>query len=254
MLFLSLVPLIAAEVALAPEADIFDAFPLAEVGVPENGRLLVSGSTRFLVTHRDGSVEERTGEAPVFSMHTRSYSTVTPTLVEGDTITLERVCDGWADDVPFTWSVGPADDDAPVFTDVGSADGGVVALYDNDPERFNNNRIGFNVGVWLAPLETPEMPVVHVVGEGVDEHQIAFHDDFGPFITFQVPGPQERQACFQATAIDAAGNESAPFVFCVDLVDDRWPAGCAQGDASIWSLAALGAVALRRRRVRREIS
>lgn len=249
MLFLSFViPLIAADVALPEEVDIFDAFPLAELGVPENGRLLVSGGTRFLVTHRDGSVEEIPGEDPIFNMHTRSYFAVTPTLVEGDTITLVRACEGCADDVPFTWSVGPADDDAPAFTDGGSTDGGVVGLYDNDPERFNNNRYGFNVGVWLAPLETPEMTVVRVVGEGVDEHQIAFHDDFGPFVTFQVFGPEEREACFQATAIDAAGNESAPSNFCVDLVDDRGPLGCAQSDASIWSLAALGAVALRRRR------
>lgn len=249
MLSFSLVAsLLAADVALPEEVDSFDAFPLVEFGIPENGRLLVSGGTRFLVTHRDGSVEELTGEDPVFNMHTRSYFTVTPTLVEGDTITLERVCEGCANDLPFTWAVGPADNDAPAFTDGPSTDGGVVGLYDNDPELLNNYRYGFNVGVWLPPLETPEMTVVHVVGEGVDAHQVAFHDDFGPFVTFQVLGPEEREACFQATAIDPAGNESTPSSFCVDLVDDRRPFGCAQGDASLWSLAALGAVGLRRRR------
>ena len=111
-----LAPLIAVDVALPEEVDIFDAFPVSidDATVPENGRLLVSGGTRFLVTHADGSVEDLTGEDPIFEMHTRTFFTVKPTLVEGDTITIERVCEGCVGS--YSWSVGPVDDDAPVFS------------------------------------------------------------------------------------------------------------------------------------------
>jgi hypothetical protein len=246
-----LAPSIAAEVAVPEEADIFDAFPIAidDATVPENGRLLVSGATRFLVTHADTRIEDLVATEPSFFMHTRTFRTLSPTLVEGDTITVERVCEGCGEGA-YTWTVGPVDDDAPVFTDgPTNTNGGIVGLYDNDPEAFNNNRFGFSVSGWLAPLQTPEMVIIHITGEGVDEHQIAFDDEEGPWVTFQVPGPLEREACFEATAIDAAGNESAPYDFCVDLVDDRRNfLGCAQTGSSSSVLAVLGAMLLRRRR------
>lgn len=248
--FALVLPLLAVEVPAdqAAPADIFDAFPVAVDGavVPENGRLLVTGSTRFLATHANGDVEDLTATGPVVTMHTREWRTVTPTLIEGDTISLERVCDDCAGELPLVWTVGPADNDAPVFTDAeANANGGIVGLYDNDPERFNNNRYGFNVSAFLAPLQTPEFTVVRVTGGGVDVSAVTFDD---MFVSFAVPGPEEREACFQAVASDAAGNASAPYDFCVDLVDDRSFFGCAQAGAPTSMLFALTAVLLRRRR------
>jgi hypothetical protein len=101
-------------VALAPDEPEFAVWPPASTTLPANGHLLIKAADRVLITHGDGSVEDLVPGDPVVDGLDGAYATVTPTLTEGEVISLEAVCSTCGTE-PLEWVVGPVDVDAPVF-------------------------------------------------------------------------------------------------------------------------------------------
>jgi hypothetical protein len=232
----AVLPIVAAEpYFVSPPAMPHGVFPAPGTVLPANGHLLVEQVERVLVTHDDGRVEDLPVGDPFAVIASQSFGTVTPDLSDGETITLERVCDGCATSEPLSWVVGPNDDTAPVFVDVGA----------------RAERIGEGWAVSVTGRVAPaEEALLHVVGDdGLDAHY-AWQVESGLWSLSSVIGT-ERELCLNVVAIDAAGNESEAQSTCVDLVDPANPLhlfGCASTGTANTALFALTALLLRRRR------
>jgi hypothetical protein len=238
MVILTVVTLVAALAdAALPSEPQFDVFPAAGTTLPENGRLLVAAAERVLISHDDGRVEDLVPGEPAVFVVDGAYQSVTPTLTDGEVISLEAVCSTCGGMEPLTWAVGPADNDAPAFEEPSFVD---VSVSRNAPL---SPRYGFAVALGV-PLDGPA--VVELAGEGVRFSQLA---DGETTLSFYVQGGEEREACFTVTATDIAGNVGEPQDVCIDLVDDSpGPFGCSQASASSSAVFAVAALLLRRRR------
>ena len=118
---LCLLPIVAAEPLLVPPPSPLPSgvFPAPSTTLPENAVILVANAERVLITHDDERVEDLLVGAARLRVGGDAVGTVTPALTEGETITLEVVCDGCSAREPLSWVVGPVDDTSPVFaTDV----------------------------------------------------------------------------------------------------------------------------------------
>lgn len=231
----AVLPVLAADIAYAPSEPTFEVFPDDGTMLPENGRLLVGGADRVLVTHADGSVEDLVVGEPFISQASGMFGTVIPTLVDGDVITVEKVCRvSCGTPEPQTWPVGPADETPPVITEFS----GVGAFQ-------------YDSGFLVTPTVTvSELASVHFLSGENDE--VRFPQD-GQWVAMYLNGADDRTVCFDAIATDLAGNESAPASTCVELVADRNPLqqylhGCASTSRANNALFALTALLLRRRR------
>jgi MYXO-CTERM domain-containing protein len=224
-------------------------FPVAGTTLPANGRLLNSGADRVLVTHADASVEDLAVDEPFVSAQSGAFGTVTPTLIDGDAITVEKVCsEPCGTPVPQAWPVGPADEAPPAIADLTAS-----AEYQYD------------YAFLVEPtLTVSEVASVHFFGDEIDD--VRFPPDWqsalridemqdGRWVPLFFNGTDDRTVCFDAIATDLAGNESAAASTCVDLVADRNPLqqflhGCASTSSASTALFALTALLLRRRRRR----
>lgn len=235
---LAVVPLLVADMAYAPSEPTFEVFPAEGTTLPANGRLLVGGADRVLVTHADGTAEDLAVGEPFISQGSGPFGTVIPTLVDGDVITVEKVCSvPCGTPEPQTWPVGPADDAPPLITAFSA-----VGTFEYD------------AGFFVRPtLDVSELASVRVVGDEADE--VLFPQEDDEWVPLYLSGADDRTVCFDAIATDLAGNESAPASTCVDLVADRNPLqqllhGCASTGTANSALFAVTALLLRRRRRR----
>lgn len=232
----AVLPSIAAEAYfVSPPAMPHGVFPAPGRVLPANGHLLVEQVERVLVSHDDGRVEDLAVGDPFVVIASQSFGTVTPALTDGETITLERVCDGCATSEPLSWVVGPVDGAAPTFVDAGAV-----------AERIGE---GWAVSV-TGRVAPPEEALLHVVGDDSAGADYAWQVEPGLWSLSGVIGA-ERELCLDVVAIDAAGNESEAQRTCVDLVDPANPLhllGCASTGTANTALFALTALLLRRRR------
>ena len=129
------------------------------------------------------------------------------------------------------------------------------------------NIVGLEFEACLPTVDDEDVAVL-VTGEGFDGQLVAGSsaicgDDDGRGILLLIDDATPRRGCWEAVAVDAAGNESAPYAFCVDLEnqDAEGPVsafverfGCAATPTtSMWCLVA-GLVGLTLRRQRRSVS
>jgi hypothetical protein len=240
----------AAQQAIQVLPSIDSTFPDASVVLPTNARLVASGTAdaTFLLTRGDQSVVALDVE-PHASTYGRMLVLPLPPLNVGEDIVLEPSCRAQTCGRTFSFAVGDRDDvEAPAF-----ATGDVTSTYTNG--SGGNGLFGrdaFEINACLPPLVTNEPVLLHITGDNLAEPLLnpggaGCGDNDGVGVYFFVPGGDVREACFDIVAVDVAGNASAPFQFCVDLVDED--SGCAQTTAT--GPAALGLLVLRLRRRRR---
>jgi hypothetical protein len=235
----AVLPIVAAEPLITPLPTPlpYGVFPAPATVLPVNAALLVDAD-RVLITHDDGRVEDLTVGEPRITVGSRGVGTVTPTLTEGETITLEPVCTRCGASDALSWVVGPVDETSPAF----------VRDVTMTAERYDGV-----VRVSLTQqLSEEEEVLLHVVGADVDSGVDQYLWQLAPSVwsTFAVSGV-EREACFDVTAVDAAGNESETRRACVDIVAAPGPLqlfGCASTGTANTALFALTALLLRRRR------
>lgn len=231
----AVLPVVAADAFfVSPPAVPSAVFPAPGTVLPQNGRVLVADVARVLVTHDDGRVEDLAVGEPSQEIGSQRFGAVTPALREGETITLERVCDGCATSEPLNWVVGTVDDSAPVFVDAAAR-----------AERVGE---GWTITV-IGRVDPAEEALLHIVADDVlDDTVWQVEPGVWSLTSFVSP---ERELCVDIVAIDAAGNAGEPQTTCVDLIDLANPLhvfGCASTGATGSTLFAVFALALALRR------
>lgn len=232
-----------AAITPAAVAVVDEVFPRPEAVIPTNARLVAFGTTDadFLLTRGDQSVVSLEVTDTLASSNGQAMVLALPPLVAGEVVELEPSC---ADcQRTFTFAVGDADDvEAPTFA------AGEASTFTTGNGVFNED--GFEVDACLPPLVADEPVLLEVVSEVLPATLLttpgAFcGDDAGVGVYFSVPGGAGGEACFDIRAVDVAGNASAPYRLCLDLVDQD---GCAQTTAMVPATLALLLLAVRRRR------
>jgi hypothetical protein len=240
-------PLVLEERALAlPPTDIVQAFPAVETVVPENGRLVLfggsTGAVTFVRTRGDGAedaLEHVTLPVDSFSFQ-QAHIVTLPALVVGETLVVSARCATCS--FSGTWTVGAADEQSPVFDD------GPIAV-DVDPlssgEPFAPVS-AYSLQVRLPGARDTQSPVaIELRGnEEVNRFDTQVFAPGQPMTIFmQLPGSAARTVCFDAVAVDTAGNEAA---FDDELCADLAPAGggCAQASPSTNTLVVLAILML----------
>jgi hypothetical protein len=250
IIFVSLLHFSAAE-ALAPGPPSIGAtFPDSTVVLPTNARLVAFGGavdSSFLLQRGDGTVVA----LDVVASHPTTFSGQAlvlplPPLSVGEDIVLEPSCPSCG--LTFPFRVGDADDlEAPAFS-AGEASGtftsgtGGNGVFGQD---------GFEIDACLPALVSNEPVLLQITGDDLAESLLTQRGSFcgdgeGVSVYFLVSGGDQREACFDITAVDVAGNAGAPFQLCLDLVDQD--SGCAQTSATASTALALVLLGLRRRR------
>jgi hypothetical protein len=238
-----------AQQAIQVLPSIDSTFPDTTVVLPTNARLVASGTTdaTFLLTRGDQSVVALDVE-PHASTYGQMLVLPLPSLNLGEDIVLEPSCPACG--TTFTFAVGDGDDvEAPAF-----AAGDVSSAYTNG--SGGNSLFGrdaFEIDACLPPLVTNEPVLLQITGDNLAEPLLngggaSCGDDDGVGVHFFVPGGDVREACFEIVAVDVAGNTSAPFSLCLDLVDED--SGCAQTNPMAPTALGLLLLGLRRRRSR----
>lgn len=171
---------------------------------------------------------------------------------QGAQLTIQARCDDCSEDeraaLSGRWPRSNLDDvTPPVFAD-GEAE--VTASAFNDESLSYTH---YTITVKLPPLDEPV--AMRFVGDEADVVLKPLGSPDFPF-SFNVAGAEARTACFRATAIDVAGNETEfPDQLCAELNPDVNSSSCAQSSASTPSLFAVAMIALAcaRRRMRQRV-
>jgi len=245
--------LLAAEVAVPDQElprPVERVFPAGDVVLPTNAQLVAfggNGESAFLLQRGDESVEQLgVRETLLASAGAAAFVLETPALLVGESIELQPSCPSC--NAVFPFQVGDADDvTAPVIGD------GEVRTY---AAGIGGNgwfgAEGYEIDLCLPALTIDEPVLARLTGEGLTPLLLETAGGFcgdgpGLSLAFVLDGGEERAVCFEVVAIDVAGNESAPFPFCYDLVNDD-AEGCAQTSSPTSMLLALTAFMLGRRR------
>lgn len=233
-----------------PPSDIFQAFPAVDTVVPVNGRLVLfgGGDLTFVRTRGDGAEETLEHVTLPGDSFALAHIVTLPDLIVGETLVVSTRCDACS--FSGSWTVGVADERAPAFDDGPSA----VDVQPNSTGEPFAPTISFVLQVRLPGARDTQSPVaIELRG---DEVKRFGPESFGPGqpINFLVPlaGGAARTVCFNAVAVDTAGNEGVlANEVCADLVPAR--GGCAQASRSTTALAMLALLLLLVVRRRREV-
>lgn len=243
----------------APVIDVGALLPPAESVVPLNGQLVFigAGNATFVRVRTDetGALveEEPLDDHSILAVDQFEVAHVVglPSslgLTVGEQLVVQSRC---ASGCTFqgTWTVVDEDTTAPTFND------GPALI----TAREIGSAVGGTSGGYFVTVELPgarddsSLTTIELRGDLTHLTPQAFQPGVPMNIFFETLDDTERTACFEAFAIDAAGNETAfRDELCVDLVQPII-GGCAQTTPATSSLGALLllALALLRTRARR---
>jgi hypothetical protein len=243
--------------AIAPIIDVGALLPAAESTVPVNGRLVFLGANdvsfvRVQVDENGQPSEEDLATAEVLQVDQFQVAHVVDVsglaLTVGEQLVVQSRC---AQGCSFqgAWTVVDEDTTPPAF-----ADGPARATAEHIDPAFGGTSGGYFITVEL-PGASDESGATMIELRGDIAHVAPQSFSAGGAMDLFVTtlDDSERTACFEAVAIDAAGNETTfRDELCVELVRPLL-GGCAQTSASTSAslLGSLLALRIARRRGRR---
>lgn len=240
--------------ARAPIIDVGALLPAADTTVPINGRLVFVGApdaTFVRVQAGEGGAvvnEEPLDDhtvLPVDQFEVVHVVGLPGELTVGEQLVVQSRCSGCA--FQGTWTVVDEDTTPPVF-----ADGPARVTAEHSDPAFSGSSGGYFITVELPGAQDESSAVMIELRGDINQAARQSFVQGAPMDIFVTTlDDSERTACFDAIAIDAAGNETAfGEALCVQLVRPLL-GGCAQTTSSSSATIALTLLALlARRRVR----